>query len=297
MSMSPFLVRLDGVVRLSKTWHMTSAALMKEPLMKFAFLGYHVEDNWAAMTKSEQDAMVEDCFAFDRKLLKDGNLIDDGAALQPSRTAKILRWKNGALLVTDGPFTETKEQLGGIGILEASDMTEAVELMSRHPALRYGSTFEIRPIDEESLQRQAAFVAKWRGAEPASDAKSVKFACLGYISEQGSASKSEFETMIEEVFAFDEERIKSGQWRSGVKLQSTGAAKTLRAKAGKVVVTDGPFAEIKEWLGGIVVLALKDIDQAVGVLSKHPALPFGIVLEIRPMEEAFDHRWQAQKAM
>src|SRR5262245_50045777 len=113
--------------------------------MKFALLGYHLEKNWAAMSESEQNAMVEDCFAYDRKLLKDGHLLDDGAALQPCRTARILRWENGAVLVTDGPFTETKEQLGGIGVLEASDMGEAVEVLSRHPGLRYGSTFEIRP--------------------------------------------------------------------------------------------------------------------------------------------------------
>jgi hypothetical protein len=77
--------------------------------MKFAFLGYHLETSWAAMNRSEQDAMVADCFAYDRKLLKDGHLIDDGTALQPSGTARVLRWKDGAVLVTDGPFTETKE--------------------------------------------------------------------------------------------------------------------------------------------------------------------------------------------
>src|SRR5262245_34098712 len=152
--------------------------------MKFAFLGYHLEKNWAAMSKDEQDAMVEDCFAYDSKLLKDGHLLADGAALKPSGTAKILRWKNGAVLVTDGPFAETKEQLGGIGVMEASDMGQAVELMSRHPGLRYGATFEIRPIDEESLNRQAAFFAKWRSSMPATDATGVKFASLGYINEQ-----------------------------------------------------------------------------------------------------------------
>src|SRR5262249_56892685 len=93
----------------------------------------------------------------------------------------------------------------------------------------------------------------------------------------------------------EEERIKSGQGLSGIGLQSTRTAKTLRAKAGKVVVTDGPFAETKECLGGVVVLAIKDLDQAIELLSKHPALPFGVGIEIRPIDEAFDRRWQAQQ--
>src|SRR5262249_19914825 len=122
--------------------------------MKFAFLGYSLEQNWGAKSKSEQDAMLEDCFTYDNKLLNDGHLINDGATLQPPRTAKTLRWKNGAVVVTDVPFTETKEQLGGIGVLEARDMVHAVELIAKHPGLRYGATFEIRPIDDESLKRQ-----------------------------------------------------------------------------------------------------------------------------------------------
>jgi hypothetical protein len=263
--------------------------------MKFAFLGYSLEQTWAAMSRSEQDAMVKDCFAYDRKLLKDGHLIDGGAALQPSGTAKVLRWKNGAVLITDGPFTETKEQLGGIGVLEASDMGQAVELMSTHPGLRYGATFEIRPIDEESLKRQAAFLEKWRDSVPARDAKGVRFASLGYINEQGSgfASISDFEAMMKQCLAFDEERVKSGQWLKGIGLQGTRTARTLRAKAGKVVVTDGPFAETREWLGGVVVLELKDLDQAVELLSNHPALPFGVGIEIRPINEEIARRWQS----
>ena len=68
-----------------------------------------------------------------------------GEALQPPETALTLYWKNGKVATTDGPYAETKEQLGGIGILEARDMNHAVQLMARHPSLRYGSLWEIRP--------------------------------------------------------------------------------------------------------------------------------------------------------
>jgi hypothetical protein len=263
--------------------------------MKFAFLGYHREQNWNAMTKSAQDAMIEDCFTYDRKLLEDGHLLEDGAALRPALTAKTLRWRNGAVLVTDGPFAETKEQLGGLGVLEARDMEHAVELMSRHPGLHYGATFEIRPIDEESLTRQEAAIAAWRSSAPAVDPQALRFASFGYINEDGAASKPELDAMLERCRAYMEARVKSGQWLSGMALQSSRTAKTLRAKADKIVVTDGPFAETKEFLGGFVVLAHKDMNDAVAATLNHPALPFGVVIEIRPIAEEMNQRWQAMR--
>ena len=67
-----------------------------------------------------------------------------------------MRWQNGAAIVCDGPFAETKEQLGGIGLLKVRDMIHAVELMPKHPGLRYGATFEIRPIDASSAPEEKA---------------------------------------------------------------------------------------------------------------------------------------------
>jgi hypothetical protein len=271
-------------------------ARIEEKAMKFAFLGYHVENNWASMSKSEQDAMIADCFAYDRELLKKGHMRDDGAALQATQTAKTLRWKNGAVVVTDGPFAETKEQLGGLGVMEADDMNHAVELMSRHPGLRHGSTFEIRPIDEEALKRQTESVAAWRRAAGTAPSTDAKFATMGYIRADGwDSMPCELEAMIEQCKAFDEVRVKSGQWQSGIALHGARTAKTLRGTEGKVVVTDGPFAETKEYLGGVVVLAFKDLDHAVASLSKHPALPFGVTIEIRPIHEEIDRLWDSLK--
>jgi hypothetical protein len=266
--------------------------------MTFAFLGYHQEQNWGAMSKGQQDAMVKDCFTYDRKLLKDGHMIPDGVPLQASRIARTLRWQNGAVLVTDGPFAETKEHLGGIGVLEARDMEHAVELMSRHPGLRYGATFEIRPIDEASLERQAKSMAERRGSAPAVNSEALQFAGLGYIDEHGwdSISPEERNAMLERCRAYDEERVQCGQWLKGFGLQHMRTARTLRAKAGQVVVTDGPFAETKEYLGGIVVLAFKDWNDAVASVSRHPALPFGVTIELRPTDEATIKRWEATRA-
>ena len=101
--------------------------------------------------------------------------------------------------------------------------------------------------------------------------------------------------MLEECIAFDVARRKTGQWLGGIKLQGVETAKTLRAKGGKVVVTDGPFAETKEQLGGVVVLGLTDMNHAVELLSTHPALRFGVTIEVRPVDEEINERWEARQ--
>jgi hypothetical protein len=116
--------------------------------MRFICLGYADERAWDAMSQNEQSQMMEECLAFDEVLHKGGHWIAAGEALQTARTARTLRWKNGNVQVTDGPFAETKEQLGGFFVFEARDMDHAVELMSQHPGVRVGP-FEIRPADEQ----------------------------------------------------------------------------------------------------------------------------------------------------
>lgn len=115
--------------------------------MKFVCLGYLDETQWDARSKSEQDAAMQECFAYDDMLRANGHFVG-GEALQNARTARTLQWKGGTVTVTDGPFAETREQLGGILVLEAKDMDEAVELISKHPGVRLGGPFEIRPVEE-----------------------------------------------------------------------------------------------------------------------------------------------------
>src|SRR4029077_6788214 len=93
-------------------------------------------------------AMVDKCFAYDDVLRKNGHFVG-GEALQSPRNAATLRWENGKVFVTDGPYAETKEQLGGVLMLEAKDLNHAIQLMSKHPGVRLGGPFEIRPAAEE----------------------------------------------------------------------------------------------------------------------------------------------------
>lgn len=112
--------------------------------MKYICLGYIEEKYFSALSVGEQQAFMDACLAYDEELQANGNMIG-GEALQDVRSATTVRERNGKPVITDGPFAETKEQLGGIMFLEAGDLNEAVRLMSKHPSLRMGGTFEIRP--------------------------------------------------------------------------------------------------------------------------------------------------------
>src|SRR5262249_2938412 len=147
-----------------------------------------------------------------------------GEALQISRAAKTMRSNGGKVIVTDGPYAETKEQIGGFGVIEARDMEHAVELMSKHPGLQLGP-FEIRPIDGDLTERVQPQVG-----DSGASSEGVKFVCLGYGFENTwkAMSPSETEALIEECMAYDAVLRKYGLSLGGIALQSACTAKTLR---------------------------------------------------------------------
>jgi hypothetical protein len=123
--------------------------------MKYICLGYYEKEKHEAMTEGEKNAMFDTCFEYDDHLRANGHWAG-GEALQPKETALTLSRKNGKVATTDGPFAETKEQLGGILVLEARDMNHAVQLIAQHPALNYGSIFEIRPVGDLNEMMKAS---------------------------------------------------------------------------------------------------------------------------------------------
>ena len=251
--------------------------------MRFICLGFVEERKWQAMSKSEQEAWIEECFAYDDVLFASGNWTGSGEALQSSRTAKTLRRKSGKLIITDGPYAETKEQLGGFGELEAEDMNGAVELISRHPGIHSGA-FEIRPVDQDSIP-----CCKPAAAAPDTLAEGMKFVCLGYADENNRKAMPapEREALHQEYIAYGEVLGKHGRWVGGEALQSAGIAKTVRSRRGKVLVTDGPYAETKEQLGGVAIFKFRDMEHAIQSWAQHPCLHIGDALEIRPTDEEF----------
>jgi len=123
--------------------------------MKYICLGYYDKDKFDNLPESERNSMFDQCFAYDEHLRANGHWAD-GDALQGPETALTLCWRNGKVVTTDGPYAETKEQIGGLGILEARDMNHAQQLMAQHPALKFGTIWELRPVGDMSEIRKAS---------------------------------------------------------------------------------------------------------------------------------------------
>jgi hypothetical protein len=114
--------------------------------MKYVCLGYFDEARWESLRESERHAIMDRCLAYDDELRRNGHFAG-GEMLQGPRNSATVRFRDGSVTVTDGPFAETKEQIGGILFLEARDLNEAIQLISRHPGVRVGP-FEIRPVGD-----------------------------------------------------------------------------------------------------------------------------------------------------
>ena len=118
--------------------------------MKYLCLIYDEEKRWATMPKSEMDAVMGEYRRFGEDIKKSGQAL--GAhRLQPVSAATTVRVRGGRTSLTDGPFAETREQLGGFYLIEAKDLNDAVQVASRIPSARYGSV-EVRPIWEPPTQ-------------------------------------------------------------------------------------------------------------------------------------------------
>ena len=122
--------------------------------MKYICLGYVEPGKFEGMTEAERNAVLDECFEHNDHLRIGGHLVGE-IALQPAESAITLCWQNGKVVTTDGPYAETKEQLGGISIVEARDLNHAIQLISQLPGFKYGlGPIEIRAaVDLNELQK------------------------------------------------------------------------------------------------------------------------------------------------
>ncbi len=132
--------------------------------MKYLCLAYYDETKFDALTEDDLAAIGRACQPYDEELRQGGHLLLSGSLGRP-RESTTLRPHNGKTSITDGPFVETKEQVGGFFLIEARDLNEALQVASRHPAAHMnehlGWAVEVRPIDV----CQAAEAWKARAAE------------------------------------------------------------------------------------------------------------------------------------
>ena len=117
--------------------------------MKYLCLIYDEEKRFATMSKADMDALMGEYFAFTKDIQQSGHYLG-GNDLQPVKNATTVRVRNGRMSTTDGPFAETKEQLGGYYLVEAKDLNEAIQVASRIPSAKLGM-IEVRPVQEHNI--------------------------------------------------------------------------------------------------------------------------------------------------
>ena len=125
--------------------------------MRYLCLIYENEKAWESKPQSELEAIMGEYFAFTEGIRSNGKLVA-GEALQPTQTATTVKVRNGKVSTTDGPYAETKEQLGGFYLIDAKDLNDAIQVASKIPGARDGA-IEVRPVidfsQEMAKQEQA----------------------------------------------------------------------------------------------------------------------------------------------
>jgi hypothetical protein len=113
--------------------------------MQYLLMIYHDEELWTKMPEAQQDQVMQEADEFRQGLVKSGHF-RASARLQPTAMATTVRQQHGKRITTDGPFAETKEQLGGFLLIECKNLDEAIPIAARFPMVRFGAAIEVRPV-------------------------------------------------------------------------------------------------------------------------------------------------------
>jgi hypothetical protein len=242
-----------------------------EDAMKYMFLMYGTESRW---TDEERRACMVESMAVCDGLAAQGKYLAS-SPLQSVVTAVTVRVRDGQTLVTDGPFAETTEQLGGYYVLELAHLDEAIAVASKLPPVTKG-TVEIRPL----FPLDGLPPARKLPAEGSSNA----FMLLCYDDEAAwrAAAPEAVRGAMAEAAALARELSDAGQYVSASPLHSTEMATCVWVRDGRRLIIDGPFAETHEVLGGYYVILADSRDAAVRVAARHPGARLGAV-EVRPL--------------
>jgi hypothetical protein len=211
------------------------------------------------------------------ELAAEGKFID-ASPLEPVRTAATVRVRDGRTLVTAGPFAETTEALGGYYMVDLADLDEAIALAARLPPASKG-VVEIRPVaalDGLPADRPSSAVA---GGGPR-----TPFLLLCYDDEAAwqKAGPDALAAARAEAAALARGLADEGRYVSASPLHPGATATCVRVRGGQRVITDGPFTETHEVLGGYYLVLAEDRETAVRFAARHPGARVGAV-EVRPL--------------
>jgi hypothetical protein len=191
----------------------------------------------------------------------------EGHRLADAGTATTVRVRDGRTLVTDGPFAEYKELVGGFDVLDVPDLDTAVALAAAHPAARFGAieVREVWPFD---------------GAAPDGHVLAPDDAGAGhYLLLMGEVPDGTPQPDEPPTAWADEQR---GLDLGGHRLRPPAEARTVRVRDGRTAVTHGPYAEVAEQVAGVALIAAPDLEAAIDAAARHPAAAAGAV-EVRPL--------------
>ena len=239
--------------------------------MRYITLIYADEAESIPFGTPEWDQLMTEYRAFGDEAARRNALVA-GDPLQSVQTATTLRKRDGKELLLDGPFAETKEQLGGYYILDCKDQAEALKLAAMIPSAKQGSV-EVRQMS---------------GHEPRTfdPPKKKRYMALIYGEEAKYLKPDDpvLAASFVEHSKLTADTMESGEYVAGDGLAMTKDAVTVRVRDGNAIHTDGPFAETKEQLGGFYIFNTSDLDRAIELTRRIPMGESGC-LEIRPIQE------------
>ena len=242
--------------------------------MEYMLLMYGAESDWSDEERSI--CMIESLGVCDELAARGKYLA--ASPLESVTTAATVRVRDGQALITDGPFAETTEQLGGYYVLDLEHLDEAIAVAAKLPPARKG-TVEIRPLYPlEGLPPTRPLPAD------GGDVPGSLFMLLCYDNESAwlVAGPKAMADAMTEAKALARELSDSGRYVSAAPLRSSEMATCVRVRDGRRTITDGPFAETNEVLGGYYVILAENRDEAQRVAARHPGARFGSV-EVRPL--------------
>ncbi len=206
-----------------------------------------------------------------------------GHALADPATAATVRVRDGKTLVTDGPFVETKEQVGGFDVIDCADLDEAIEIAAKHP-VSWFHTIEVRPFADAWPFAEGP--GPW--ADPVPLDRSVPLGQRRYAllvcSDGIPGTDAEEESIVSECLAWRQAREDTGAQVFGHPLKHADTATTVRVRDGRTLVTDGPFVDTKEFIAGIDVVDCTSREEAIQFAAAHPLARFHMV-EVRPFAD------------
>jgi hypothetical protein len=199
-----------------------------------------------------------------------------GKQLAGPETAKTVRVRDGETLVSDGPFAESKEFIAGFDMISAENLDDAIEIATRHP-VSWFHRIEVRPFFDAAQMPEGSELE-----QPSSDLDERSLRHMLMICLDGIPEADEVEgQLMADGIRWGEQAKAAGKYVFGAPLAHADTAVTVRVRDGQTLLTDGPFVETKEFMGGIVLLSCESEAEAIELAAGHPLAAFHMV-EVRP---------------